>query len=534
MGSASCGQLIRDGVRDEVSPIMMKSIKSRLTVWLIVGVTAFVAIMGYVSFSNSKRQGEAEYLSLRNAVAERLALSLPHGVWQLDDQYIQLTLNAELGWKSLIGIRIKGDAGLNIGRIRDHRGLRDMTPSEVPTADDIITVPIIYQGKEKLGTATVYLSRQSLQDKQSDYMAEIVTQIIAVDLLILFMMSYALRRFIFRPLKELQNALDQAASSSEVETAEIRVGQNNEFGAVMHSFNRIVARITDDLRMRTQAELAARQEKEKTQEAYKRLVQTQQTLVESEKLASLGGLVAGVAHEINTPVGISLTTASHLSVITQQLRKDLDNGAIKKSDFQNYLQAAEESCSLILSNAERAANLIHSFKQVAVDQTSEARRDFQLRDYLQEIITSLQPKFKRTQIEIRIDCEQGLLMDSYPGALSQVVTNLLMNALIHAFDEGQTGVIDIAARCTENGQVDLSIRDNGKGISPENISKIFQPFFTTRRSSGGSGLGLHIVYNIVRQRLGGRIEVTSAQGQGTTFLISMPSIAPEIIPKEGS
>jgi len=509
---------------------MMKSIKSQLTVWLIVGVTAFVAIMGYVSFNNSKHQREAEFRSLRDAVGERLALSLPHGVWQLDDQYIQLTLNAELGWKSLIAIRIKGDAGLNIGRIRDSRGLRDMTPSEVPQADDILTVPIVYQGKEKLGVATVYLSRQTLKDKQSDYMVEIVRQIIAVDLLILFMMSYALRRFIFRPLKELQNALDQAASSNQVETAEISVNQNNEFGAVMHSFNRIVERITDDLKLRTLAELAARQEKEKTQEAYKRLVQTQQTLVESEKLASLGGLVAGVAHEINTPVGISLTTASHLAAITQQLRKNLDNGAIKKSDFQNYLQAAEESCALILSNAERAADLIHSFKQVAVDQTSEARRDFQLRDYLQEIITSLKPKFKRTAIEIRIDCKEDLLMDSFPGALSQVVTNLLVNA----FDEGQAGVIDIVASCHENGLVDLSIKDNGKGIPPENISKIFQPFFTTRRSNGGSGLGLHIVYNIVRQRLGGQIDVSSTLGQGTTFSIIMPSIAPEIIPKEGS
>lgn len=513
---------------------MMKSIKAQLTVWLIVGITIIVAVMGYVSFSNSKQQGEADYRALRSALNERLALSLPHGVWQLDDQYIQLTLDAELGWKSLIAIRIKGDAGLNIGRIRDSHGLRDMTPSEEPVADDILTVPITYQGKEKLGTAIVYLSRKDLDTKLRDRMTEIVVQIVALDLLILIMMTYALRQFVFHPLKELQDALDLAASSSEVETAAITVNQDNEFGAVMRSFNRIVERIMGDLKMRTQAEAVAREEKEKAQDAYRRLVQTQQTLVESEKLASLGGLVAGVAHEINTPVGISLTTASHLAAITQQLRQDLDNGAIKKSDFQNYLHAAQESCDLILSNAERAANLIHSFKQVAVDQTSEARRDFQLRDYLQEIITSLKPKFKRTQIEIRINCEQDLLMDSYPGALSQVITNLLMNALTHAFDEGQAGIVDIAASCHENGFVALSIRDNGKGIPPENMGKIFQPFFTTRRGNGGSGLGLHIVYNIVRQRLGGSIDVASELGQGTTFSITMPSIAPEIIPKEGS
>jgi len=513
---------------------MMKSIKAQLTVWLIVGITVIVAIMGYVSFNNSKQQGEADYRALRTALNERLALSLPHGVWQLDDQYIQLTLDAELGWTSLIAIRIKGDAGLNIGRIRDSHGLRDMTPTEEPVADDILNVPITYQGKEKLGTAVVYLSRKDLNTKLRDRLTEIVVQIVALDLLILIMMTYALRQFVFHPLKELQDALDLAASSSEVETAAITVNQENEFGAVMQSFNRIVERIMGDLKMRTQAEAVAREEQEKAQDAYRRLVQTQQTLVESEKLASLGGLVAGVAHEINTPVGISLTTASHLAFITEQIQRELENGAIKKSDFQHYLQAAQESCALILSNAERAANLIHSFKQVAVDQTSEARRDFQLQDYLQEIITSLKPKFKRTQIAIEIDCDPDLLMDSYPGALSQVITNLLVNALIHAFDEGQAGIIKISAHHHEKGFVALSIKDNGKGIPTEHMGKIFQPFFTTRRGSGGSGLGLHIVYNIVRQRLGGSIDVASEVGQGTTFSITMPSIAPEIIPKEGS
>jgi signal transduction histidine kinase len=513
---------------------MMKSIKAQLTVWLIVGVTVIVAIMGIVSFNNSKAEGEAQYNALRSALIERLSLSLPHGVWQLDDQYIQLTLDAELGWHSLIAIRIEGDAGLDIGRIRDSHGLRDMAPSEEPAADDILTIPIVYQGKEKLGNAIVYLSRKDLNATLRSQLTATLLQILVLDLLILFMMSYALRHFVFRPLTELQDALDQAASSSEVETVEIKASQKNEFGEVMHSFNRIVERIMGDLKMRTQAEAVAREEKEKAQEAYRRLVQAQQTLVESEKLASLGGLVAGVAHEINTPVGISLTTASHLALITDQINEDLKAGSIKKSDFQNYLQSAKESCDLILSNAERAANLIHSFKQVAVDQTSEARRDFAMQDYLQEIITSLRPKFKRTQIEVAIDCESDLLMDSYPGALSQVITNLLVNALTHAFEEGQSGRVDIIAHRLDDGLVSLLIKDNGKGIPAENMGKIFQPFFTTKRGTGGSGLGLHIVYNIVRQRLGGHIDVASEVGHGTTFAITLPSVAPKIVSKEGS
>jgi signal transduction histidine kinase len=211
------------------------------------------------------------------------------------------------------------------------------------------------------------------------------------------------------------------------------------------SFNRIVDRISADLAMRTAAEAQARQERDNAEQALQQLVQTQQTLVESEKLASLGSLVAGVAHEINTPVGITLTTASHLATSTLHITEKLDNGGIKKSDFQAYLDSASECCELILSNAERAASLIHSFKQVAVDQTSEQRRDFQLNDYLNEIVTSLKPRFKRSQTNITIDCEDDLLLDSYPGAISQVVTNLLVNALVHGFEEKPGGNIHIHA-----------------------------------------------------------------------------------------
>jgi len=185
-----------------------------------------------------------------------------------------------------------------------------------------------------------------------------------------------------------------------------------------------------------------------------------------------------------------------------------------------------------LSNAERAANLIQSFKQVAVDQTSEARRDFELNDYLHEIITSLQPKLRRTRIRVSIECPPEIKMDSFPGALSQVITNLVMNALIHAFDDAKIGKISIHAQHLENDNVSLLIADNGSGIPATYLHRIFEPFFTTKRGSGGSGLGLHIVYNIVRQQLWGTIEVKSTMGEGTSFLIVIPRKAPVPFPKE--
>ncbi|WP_293761329.1 HAMP domain-containing sensor histidine kinase [uncultured Aquitalea sp.] len=511
----------------------MKSIKTRLSIWLMAGVTIIVAATGLISYSQNRHQDEEDYLAQRSSLKERLSLSLPHGVWQMDDSYTRLTLDAELGWSSVEAIRITGDAGLNIGRARSDNGsLRDMAPSETPKGDDQLQIPIVYQGREKLGTATVYLSKAQLEHRQLVHLLEILLEIVVLDVLIFIAMTFNLNRFVFVPLKQLQDALNQAASSDDAKSSRISQLTDDEFGAVARSFNRIVDRISADLAMRTSAEAQARQEKDNAEEALRQLVQTQQTLLETERLASLGGLVAGVAHEINTPVGITLTTASHLATATQHIHDKLDEGAVKKSDFQSYLDTAHECCELILSNAERAANLIHSFKQVAVDQTSEMRRDFQLNDYLNEIITSLRPRFKRAQTDIQVNCENDMLLDSYPGALSQVVTNLVVNALVHGFDEKPGGAIRIEAARVAGNQVGLTIHDNGKGIPPEYLGRIFDPFFTTKRGSGGSGLGLHIVYNIVRQRLGGTIDVASEPGKGTTFTILMPCIAPERQHKE--
>ena len=185
--------------------------------------------------------------------------------------------------------------------------------------------------------------------------------------------------------------------------------------------------------------------------------------------------MAGVAHEINTPVGITLTTASHLGTATSHIIEKVDGGTVKKSDFQAYLDTAKECSDLILSNAERAANLIHSFKQVAVDQTSEARRSFQLQDYLNEVITSLKPRFKHANTTINVQCEEDILLDSYPGSFAQVITNLMVNSLVHGFENRSSGKISIEARRNNPHYITLTLSDDGKGIPPENLSRVFDP-----------------------------------------------------------
>ncbi len=251
------------------------------------------------------------------------------------------------------------------------------------------------------------------------------------------------------------------------------------------------------------------------------LQKTQHQLIESEKMASLGNLVGGIAHEINTPIGIAYTASTHLEKDTRALKSLYHQGKMKKSDLDEYLETARETTALLNSNLNRASELIRSFKQVAIDQSGEVKRKFQLRSYLEEILLSLRPMLKKTLIKTRIHCPDHITLHSYPGAFSQIITNLISNSLAHGYTDGDHGHIDITAQ-TEDGNLVIEYRDDGTGINSQSIKHIFTPFFTTNREQGGSGLGLHIVYNLVTQKLNGTIDCNSKYGQGTTFNIRIP------------
>ena len=244
-------------------------------------------------------------------------------------------------------------------------------------------------------------------------------------------------------------------------------------------------------------------------------------LIESEKLAALGGLVAGVAHEINTPVGVGVTAVSYLEELTRQVRRELADNRLKKSSLEKYLDVASEATLSIHSNLRRASEMIQSFKQVAVDQSSEKKRRFNLSHYLDELLMSLRPRLKRSPHRIKVCCPAELEIDSYPGAFSQILSNLIFNSLLHAYEEGERGNLLIEFS-VEQDNLQLSYRDDGRGMDKEMLRRLFDPFFTTKRGQGGSGLGMHIVYNLVTRTLGGRIFCTSAPGQGASFDIIIP------------
>ncbi|MBF0274325.1 MAG: CHASE domain-containing protein [Nitrospinae bacterium] len=255
--------------------------------------------------------------------------------------------------------------------------------------------------------------------------------------------------------------------------------------------------------------------------AINELKENQQQLIMAEKMASLGQLVAGISHEINTPIGIGVTASSYLRENTKKISKNLNENKLKKSDLDKYFKDANEGTELIHNNLQRAAELIRSFKMVSVDQTSEEIRDFELKDYIEETLRSLKPQLKRTHITVDFNAEGLFYIHSVPGVFAQIITNFVMNSILHAFEKNEEGKITIHLTKDEKN-LKLDFHDNGKGISKENIKKIFEPFYTTRRNQGGTGLGLHIVFNIVFQTLGGTIRCESEVGKGTTFHISAP------------
>ena len=288
-----------------------------------------------------------------------------------------------------------------------------------------------------------------------------------------------------------------------------------------------VQAVVVDVTREVEAEAALRRSRDAAEQALRELKETQANLIQAEKMASLGQLVAGVAHEVNTPIGITLTGASQLITSIEELAGKHASGAIRKSDFQRFLADGRELAQLILSNSTRAADLVQSFKMVAVDQSSDERRRFDLKTYIGELLRSLRPAYKSMEnLLIEVDSPDGLEVDGYPGALSQILTNLIINALTHAFAPGRTGRVVISVRVLPSDLVELEVADDGVGIPADVLPKIFDPFFTTRRGSGGSGLGLHIAYNLVTGKLRGTIAVSSTPGDGTRFTLRFPRIAP--------
>lgn len=514
----------------------------KLNILLLLLVTAVLLVSSAFFYYSLRSELDARFEERKQEVAKRLQVNLVNAIWGYDREQAASVVDFEFDSSPDIAeISVfqttQGTASAleNLFVVRNREGAPAENEAGKAKTEDTMRVPLKVafkttpDGPEKqydveVGYAQIRFSRYRVEELLAEQLRNRIIEILILNAVLGFALYFVMSRMVIGPLAQLSRAFKELAQNPQV--GELNIKGHDEFGEVVDAFNHIERRLVSDIESRTEAEKNLRESNRELTEALDSLKLAQESLVQSEKFAALGSLVAGVAHEINTPVGIAVTGASFLIEEGQRIEKLMDQGNIKKSEIVHFVAAVLEGSRLVLNNAERAAYLINSFKQVAADETSEMRRSFDLKDYLNEVLTSLRPMYKKTAISVQVSCPEQLEMDTYPGLLAQVLTNLVSNALTHGFDPGAEGQIAIDVR-VDNKWVVIDCANNGKIIPPESIPRLFEPFFTTRRSAGGTGLGLNIVSNIVTQRLGGTVKVVSEAGRGTVFTVRIPMVLAE-------
>ncbi|MCZ8531355.1 ATP-binding protein [Alteromonas sp. PRIM-21] len=367
---------------------------------------------------------------------------------------------------------------------------------------------------------------------------------LAVALVLLAISLYSalrMQRFVTGPVESIANFLQRTSRQRDY-SARAKGSSIKELDILADAVNVLLLRMQEYMQKQRQAEeqhrklnasledmvshrtTALKDANQELIQTLEKLHQFQRQIVQNEKMASLGDMVAGVAHEVNTPIGLGVTASTMMLDRLAVIQKDFENKTLKASAMKRFLEESNENLNIIYRNLNRAAELISSFKQVAVDQTSESSRSFCVVQLVNEILLSLQPRLKKLKHNINVNCDPTLSVETKAGPINQILINLIMNSVIHGFESMDKGTIDISAELVSSDKLKLVYTDNGKGISPEIRKRIFDPFVTTKRGQGGSGLGMHLVYNLVTQALNGSISITSEEGNGVEFVIIFPVV----------
>lgn len=407
----------------------------------------------------------------------------------------------------------------------------DLTKAVTLTADELqLTIPVLLQ-EQVIGALQLNVKLERIK-RELNYAATIAIAAFLGALGVTFWLANQLSNSLLQPIHQLKKVISKVTTQQDYSQ---RVEQKfaAELGELVNAFNAMLDVITSYNKQRQENEdkvikLNLELEQRVTErtlelsDSLARLKATQMKMIEQEKFASLGSLVAGIAHEINTPVGVAVTAITHLRHCLEHSEQDFQAGKLTKQNLQLFYRDMLEGIDIAFRNVERAAEQIRSFKMVAVDQSSEVMRRFALKDYLEQIVVSLRPYFKNTQHLIQLDIAEDLNIESYPGFFSQMFTNLIMNSLLHGFQGVAQGQICVKVML-QSDNLQFDYYDNGKGIAASVKPKIFDPFVTTNRQQGGSGLGTYILYNIVTQALQGQIALLDDTPTGVHFRIELPT-----------
>ncbi|NTV90645.1 MAG: HAMP domain-containing protein, partial [Clostridiales bacterium] len=508
----------------------------------IVLLCAFLYVEVLVSRTQAEKDFEARITTITDICQNALALP----VWNLDQASIEALSNSLIKDRNVVKIEVytlqnnNNELVYTAGNSSEEQNGRIAVNRNIPIAfknQDIGYVVMYF---------TDYYAEQSINEGVT-YKLCFISFLIIVLVAVISITAY----IITKPVRKLRIEVDEIASGNLDRHIDIK--SKDEIGDLADRINQMAMKLSDIIREKELAVESLKLSEEELREAgnnleikveertqelsalneelqamneellstLETLRKTQLQLIHAEKMTGLGTLVAGVAHEINTPLGISFTAASYLEELWNDFKNSLLTGAVGRSTLETFIKKNEETMSVMLNNLKRAIQLVRNFKQVSVDESTDEKRKFNVSQYLESIIISLHPKLKKTGHKLVINCDESLEIDSYPGALAQILTNFIVNSLIHAYDEGETGTITIGVQ--KNGpELEMLYSDDGRGMAEEVRKRVFEPFFTTKRNEGGTGLGLHVVFNIVTLQLGGTIECSSEPGKGSTFIIKIP------------
>lgn len=469
-------------------------------------------------------------------------------LWSFDTRNLERSAQALLRDPYISGVYVassEGEVSLQLGDLMQHDAATlssiEQLDAAVGGTARLIAMPILRDfndGSTQIGWITLSSDNRLTRDQVGLVIRSVIVSALLAIALLIVVLYGVVKNVVALPLQRFTNHVNRLNPDQSVGDDSpfepMLADRQDEIGQLYQAFNeqhqsliardRALQEHRDQLEQivadRTQALQCSNEE---LSQSLEKLKVAQEELLQSEKLASLGNLVSGVAHEVNTPLGVSITAASHLTSETQQAQRALMDNQLKRSDLERFFDECLETSQLLSNNLDRAAQLIRAFKQVAVDQTSDEQRLINLKDYIDEVMASLRPKYKHLPIEIFNDIDPDLNLTLTPGALAQVFTNLVINSLIHGFEEGkQSGQIRISTPKIDQGQLQLLYEDDGQGMTKETIKHIFDPFYTTRRSRGGSGLGMNIVFNLVSAKLKGKIRILNAPHQGCRLAIQLP------------
>ncbi|MCU6432542.1 HAMP domain-containing protein [Undibacterium sp. Jales W-56] len=507
-------------------------IQSALPLRAVIALTVVIgiALASALVYLEEATRIREEHTANVQVELERLttltALALRESLWQFVPQQADSIIEAAFVNPEVTSIKVIEDGG---------KPFASKTRNDFRDEKTLIMKQDIVRDGVRLGQLTISMTtagyRQKLRTVTIRYGRAGILIIIGSLLFILFVMH---RRFV-RPMDRLVEASQNLAQGKlEIPIKAIR---HDELGILAQSleetrkslldlFSKVEQRNAELKDVNEHLEQRVEERTRSLEETLQTLNRAQHDMIQTEKLASLGRVVAGVAHELNTPIGNALLVASTINGDLRELRAEVDSGNIRRSTLSKVLNHSQAGFDIFFSNLERAARIVGDFKQVAVDQTSEQRRKFDLGNVSGEILTMLNPAIRKTGCTVNLQAEPDLLCDSYPGPYGQVLNNLIMNAILHAFDNRADGVIQVVVKRLNADYVQLIVSDNGSGMEEDVRKQIFDPFFTTKMGNGGTGLGMNIVHGIVVRILGGTIAVSSTVNQGTQILVTIPTVSP--------